>query len=150
MTLSDATETAALGARIAAGLEIGDCVALEGDLGAGKTTLARAILQALGIEEHVPSPTFTLVSAYDTPRLHVGHYDLYRIEDPSELAELGIDEAVDTGAVLVEWPERAQGRLPGVPLHVTLTRAGENERTATLGGASKWQRILLEAVDDAD
>lgn len=144
MALTDPAETAALGARIAAGLEAGDCVALEGDLGAGKTTLARAVLRALGVEEHVPSPTFTLVSTYDTPRLHVSHYDLYRIEDPGELAELGIDEAVDTGAALVEWPERAQGGLPGISLHVVLTRATGDGRTATLSGAPKWARILLE------
>jgi tRNA threonylcarbamoyl adenosine modification protein YjeE len=148
VTLSDLAATTALGVRIAAGLDVGDCVALEGDLGAGKTTLARDILRALGVEEHVPSPTFTLVSSYDTQRLHVSHYDLYRVENPEELEELGIEEAVDRGAVLVEWPERAQGRLPGLPLRVALASAGQDGRTATLSGAAKWARILLEPAGD--
>src|ERR1700759_5523074 len=85
----DPAATMALGGRIAKGLETGDAVALEGDLGAGKTTLARAILRALGVTEDVPSPTFMLVQIYETPRLTIRHYDLYRIESPSEMDELG-------------------------------------------------------------
>src|SRR5512140_2823863 len=88
--LDDLAATDALGARIAASLNIGDAVALSGDLGSGKTTLARAILRALGVSEAVPSPTFTLVQSYDTARLTVRHFDLYRIVDSSELDELGI------------------------------------------------------------
>src|SRR3984885_3738907 len=85
----DATQ--ALGARIAASLKVGDAVALQGDLGAGKTTLARAILRALGVTEEVPSPTFTLVQQYDTERLSVRHYDLYRVANAAEMGELGLD-----------------------------------------------------------
>src|SRR5215831_18025447 len=85
--LPDLVATRDLGTRIAASLGIGDVVALEGDLGAGKTTLARAILEALGVREEVPSPTFTLVQHYETPRLLVRHYDLYRIENASEVEE---------------------------------------------------------------
>ena len=110
--LPDLAATAALGARIAAGLRPGDAVALWGDLGAGKTTLARAILRALGVTEDVPSPTFTLVQTYETPRLRVGHYDLYRLKSAREMEELGFDDALDDGAVLVEWPERAPEALP--------------------------------------
>src|SRR5258707_121750 len=115
----DATE--ALGARIAASLKVGDAVALEGDLGAGKTTLARAILHALGVTEEVPSPTFTLVQYYETARLPVRHYDLYRIENPAEVEELGLNEALDEGAALIEWPERALAWMPADRLHVAMS-----------------------------
>lgn len=138
VTLRDAADTAAFGARIARELRIGDSVALAGDLGAGKTTLARAILAALGFPGPVPSPTFTLVQHYDTPRLAIGHFDLYRIEHENELDELGLDEALDCGAVLVEWPERAGGRLPPDALHVQLAITGESSRSAGIRGPKRW------------
>ena len=136
--LPDAAATTALGARIAAGLAPGDAVALEGDLGAGKTALARAILRALGVTEEVPSPTFTLVQQYDTERLSVRHYDLYRIANAAETGELGLDEALDDGAALIEWPERAGDRLPADALHVALTISGPVSRKAHLRGPAKW------------
>jgi tRNA threonylcarbamoyl adenosine modification protein YjeE len=136
--LADGAETERLGARIAGGLSVGDAVALQGDLGAGKTTLARAILRALGVTEDVPSPTFTLVQQYDTPRLTVRHYDLYRLADAAEIAELGLDEALDEGAALIEWPERAGSRLPRDALHVVLTITGQAARHARLSGPAKW------------
>jgi tRNA threonylcarbamoyl adenosine modification protein YjeE len=138
LTLADAAQTAALGARIAASLAPGDAVALEGDLGAGKTTLARAILAALGLAEDVPSPTFTLVQRYETARLAVSHFDLYRVEDESEMEELGLDEALSDGAALIEWPERAGSWLPADALHVQLAIAGETARRVRLSGPSKW------------
>ncbi len=132
--------TEALGARIAAALRIGDLVALEGDLGAGKTTLARAILASLGVTENVPSPTFTLVQEYETPRLTVRHFDLYRLEKASEIAELGLDDALLDGAALVEWPERADGLLPDDRLHVALSlHAGS--RRARLSGPARWHPL---------
>jgi len=140
--LADGAETAALGARIADGLAVGDAVALEGDLGAGKTTLARAVLRALGVREDVPSPTFTLVQEYDTPRLIVRHYDLYRLADAAEIGELGLDEALDEGAALIEWPERAGNRLPPETLHVALTITGAESRHARLSGPAKWARYV--------
>jgi tRNA threonylcarbamoyl adenosine modification protein YjeE len=142
ITLDGLAATTALGARIAAGLGAGDAVALRGDLGAGKTTLARAILRGLGVEEDVPSPSFTLVQQYETPRLAVRHYDFYRIEEPRELDELGLDEALDEGAVLIEWPERAPDRIPADALHVDLTVAGESGRRARLSGPKRWSQIL--------
>ena len=149
LNLPDVTATAALGARIAAGLSVGDLIALVGDLGAGKTTLARAILRSLGVTEDVPSPTFTLVQLYETPDLTVRHYDLYRIENANEIAELGIDEAVEDGVALVEWPERADGRLPGALLHVGLRATDANARTALLSGPAKWARIFEESLTHA-
>src|SRR5579864_5863556 len=105
--LSDLAATTALGEDIAAALVRGAAVALEGDLGAGKTTLARAILRALGVCETVPSPTFTLVQTYETERFPVRHYDFYRIESEREIEELALDDALAEGVALIEWPERA-------------------------------------------
>jgi tRNA threonylcarbamoyl adenosine modification protein YjeE len=140
--LSDLRATEALGARIAAGLRAGDAVALEGDLGAGKTALARAILVALGVHEDVPSPTFTLVQVYETARVTVSHFDLYRIKSERELDELGFDEALETGAALIEWPERAADRIPADTLRVELTVTGETARRAVLTGPKHWAAVF--------
>jgi tRNA threonylcarbamoyl adenosine modification protein YjeE len=145
IALPDPAATVALGGRVAKGLEAGDAVALEGDLGAGKTTLARAILRALGVTEDVPSPTFTLVQIYETPRLTVRHYDLYRIENASEMDELGLDDALEEGVALIEWPERAEGRLPSDTLHIALTASGSDSRIATINGPAKWARYFEDA-----
>ena len=140
LLLPDLAATTVLGARIAAALRVGDLVALDGDLGAGKTTLARAILTALGVDETVPSPTFTLVQTYRAPRLTVSHYDLYRLKHPREMEELGLDDALEDGAVLVEWPQRAP--LPD-GLTVRLTMDGDGRR-AELEGSPYW-RVLEQA-----
>jgi tRNA threonylcarbamoyladenosine biosynthesis protein TsaE len=139
--LGDLAATEALGAQIAAGLRIGDAVALQGDLGAGKTTLARAILRALGVAENVPSPTFTLVQTYETPGLVVRHYDLYRILNPRDVDELGLEEALEEGAVLIEWPERAGDRLPADTLHIVLTATGPISRRADIAGPARWASL---------
>jgi tRNA threonylcarbamoyladenosine biosynthesis protein TsaE len=146
--LADLNATAALGARIARALAHGDCLTLEGDLGSGKTTLARAILQALGVTEIVPSPSFTLVQAYETTRLPVRHFDLYRIENAAELDELGLDEALDEGAVLIEWPERAPQRLPQDTLHIVLSVTGETTRDARISGPQRWAALFADEVCD--
>jgi hypothetical protein len=138
--LPDLAATSRLGASIAAGLNLGDAVALWGDLGAGKTTLARAILTALGVKEDVPSPTFTLVQSYDTsPK--IAHYDLYRLKSGRELEQLGFDDALADGAVLVEWPERAPEALPPEALHVRLG-ARDGMRTARLTGPARWESLI--------
>ncbi|HEY2886270.1 MAG TPA: tRNA (adenosine(37)-N6)-threonylcarbamoyltransferase complex ATPase subunit type 1 TsaE [Rhizomicrobium sp.] len=141
--LADLAATDALGARIAASLSVGDTIALQGDLGSGKTTLARAILRALGVTEAVPSPTFTLVQAYETSRLTVRHYDLYRVDDVSDMDELGLDEALDEGAALIEWPEHAGARLPPDALHVALTLDARG-RSARISGPVRWAKVFGE------
>ena len=138
LTLQSLSDTDALGARIAAVLGVGDTVALEGDLGAGKTTVARAILTALGAHENVPSPTFTLVQRYELPRFPVSHFDLYRIERDAEMEELGLDEALSDGAALIEWPEHAGSRLPSDALHVQLAILEGGLRRARLSGPQRW------------
>lgn len=139
--------TARLGAQIAAGLTPGCAVALTGDLGAGKTALARTILEALGVREAVPSPTFTIVQQYETARFPIRHYDLYRIEDSREMDELGLDEALDEGAVLMEWPEKAENILPEETLRVHLTITGESARTAKIIGSARWREYLSPLGD---
>lgn len=137
LMLASLDDTAALGARIAAHLRKGDAIALGGDLGAGKTTLARTILRALGVGESIPSPTFTLVQSYQTS-LPVHHYDLYRIEDEREIDELGLSEALEDGAALIEWPERAGDRLPDDVLYLSLTMMDVQSRLAEISGPERW------------
>jgi len=138
--LPDLDATACLGRAIANGLGTGDAVALWGDLGAGKTTLARAILQGLGVKEDVPSPTFTLVQSYDT-KPPTAHYDLYRLKSAREMEELGFEDALDRGAVLVEWPERAPEVLPPEALHVRLGLR-DTGRLARITGPARWESLL--------
>jgi tRNA threonylcarbamoyl adenosine modification protein YjeE len=136
--LPDLGATERLGARIASQLRPGDLVALSGDLGAGKTTLARAILTSLGVAENVPSPTFTLVQNYQTPALTISHYDLYRLKSSGELDELGLEEALELGAALIEWPERAGARLPADRLTVEFSGL-DDRRCASLSGSQRWR-----------
>jgi len=142
IVLADEAATAALGAQIAAALKSGDAVALAGDLGAGKTTLARAMLRALGVDEDVPSPTFTLVQHYEAGRLNIDHFDLYRIENESGVEQLGLEEALQDGAALIEWPERAGARLPPDALHIELEIAGSQSRRAIVSGPAEWASRL--------
>jgi tRNA threonylcarbamoyladenosine biosynthesis protein TsaE len=130
--------TEALAVRTAALAHPGDAILLAGPLGAGKTAFARAFLRAAAADPalEVPSPSYTLVQTYDTPRFRAHHFDLWRIEDPAALIELGWDDA-RADVVLVEWPERLGALRPDDALSVTLTPApvGETEaRCATLDG----------------
>lgn len=140
--LENLDDTARLGAKLASALARGDVVALAGDLGAGKTALARTILQALGVTGHMPSPTFTLVQSYETPRLVVHHFDLYRIEDESELDELGFEDSLTEGAALIEWPERAGSRLPGEALQLRLTLLDGEARAVEISGPGRWEAVF--------
>lgn len=125
--LDDEAATARLGAAIAAELKSGEAVCLSGPLGAGKSTLARALVRALTTPgEDVPSPTFTLVQFYEGPRLKVAHFDLYRLSNPDEAYEIGLDEALDEGAAVIEWPERLEGRLPADRLDVEIAPSDDD------------------------
>ncbi len=129
LPLADETATEQLGATLAARLKPGDVVGLKGELGAGKTTLARAILRAAMDDPAliVPSPTFTLVEVYETPHGTYWHFDLYRLETPEQVFELGWEEARAEGIVLLEWPERLGPLLPK-HLSVTLEIDGDGRR----------------------
>lgn len=134
-------ETAALGERLARHARPGDVIALRGDLGAGKTTLARALIRRLaGPETEAPSPTFTLVQTYETAQLPIWHFDLYRLTDPREARELGMEEAVD-GLCLIEWPERLGQYLPSARLEVRLSFDGDG-RIARLEDLHDWSSRL--------
>jgi tRNA threonylcarbamoyladenosine biosynthesis protein TsaE len=133
--LPDLAATEALAARLAALAVPGDALLLAGPLGAGKSALARAFLRALSGDAalEVPSPSFTLVQSYATPRGEAHHYDLYRLAGPEGLAELGWDDARQ-GIVVVEWPERLGGLAPEGALRIALTPLDETAREATLTG----------------
>ncbi len=145
--LADEAATLRFGEDLALALGPGLCVALEGDLGAGKSTLARATLRALANDTslEVPSPTFTLVQVYDL-RFQVGHFDLYRIGDSSELDELGFDEILEAGVCLVEWPDRAGNRLPQDLLRIELKNDGTGRR-ATISGPEKRIARVRRVLD---
>ena len=141
LDLPDLAAMEALGARIAARLRPGDVVALSGPLGSGKTTIARAIIAALGHEGEVPSPTFTIVETYDLDPPLV-HADFYRLEHPREAEELGLDDYRDGAALIAEWPEKAGGftHEPGC-LSIALEIAG-NGRKAIVEAGADWHGRL--------
>lgn len=144
LNLPSERETQALGAALAALLRPGDVVALHGDLGAGKTTLVRGLVQALlDRPEEVPSPTYTLVQVYDGPDFSIWHFDLYRLDDPEDVEELGWDETIE-GAALIEWPERAGRRLPANRLDVYLEISGEGRQARLEPRGEGWQERLNE------
>jgi tRNA threonylcarbamoyladenosine biosynthesis protein TsaE len=143
MILPNEAGTRRLGEALAEVLRPGECICLSGPLGAGKSTLARALIRALTQpQEEVPSPTFTLVQFYEGARLRVAHFDLYRLTDPDEAYEIGLDEALDEGAALIEWPERLAGRLPADRLDVEIALVDEGRRVRlTPHGAWKGRAI---------
>jgi len=140
--LADEAATIEAGNDIAAALKKGDVLALRGDLGAGKTTLARAIIRSLAgdADLEVPSPTFTLVQTYPG-RLPVAHFDLYRIGDAEETRELGLDEASVEGATLVEWPDKAGIYLPETTIHVKLLEDAAGRRLSIDGPQPAIERL---------
>lgn len=141
MLLFGAGETEAVGAALAACVRAGDVIALFGDLGAGKTTLARGLIRALGFEGDVPSPTFPIVIAYDPPDVSMPfmHADLYRIDDPDDVEELGLDDARAHGVLLIEWPERLGPRLWPDALVLRLERDGDDRRRLTWEMPAAWE-----------
>ncbi len=140
--LDDEAATAALGRAIAPHLRAGWAVCLTGPLGAGKSTLARALIRALtSPDEEVPSPTFTLVQAYDGD-VPVSHFDLYRLNSADEAYEIGFDEALETGAVVVEWPQRLGAHQPADRLDVEISLEGDGRR-AILTPHGAWVGVEL-------
>ena len=143
-TLHSASDTEALGAAVGRALRAGEAICLWGPLGAGKTTLARGLIRALTTpDQETPSPTFTLVQTYDGPAFAVAHLDLYRLSGPEETRELGLEEALDEGAAVIEWPERLEGRLPPHRLDIRL-RMLEDGRAAELERHGRWKDRPIE------
>jgi len=141
--LSTEADTLALGAALAPGLRAGMVMYLEGELGAGKTTLARGILQALGITDRVKSPTYTLVEPYTISSLYLYHFDFYRLKYPDEWVDAGLREHFNSNALcLVEWPEKAGGRLPAPDVRVAMTVAGDG-RSITISAETEAGRNCL-------
>jgi tRNA threonylcarbamoyl adenosine modification protein YjeE len=141
----DETALQGLAERLAPQLRAGDFLALRGDLGAGKTTFARFLIRALleRDDEEVPSPTFALVQPYDHSRFPIHHFDFYRLTGPEEAAELGVDEAIESGLAIAEWPERLEGRLPADRLELMLAEADAPDlRRVTLEGHGRWAARL--------
>lgn len=142
--LPDIAAMEAFGARIAEVLQAGDAVALSGDLGAGKTTLARAIIRALGHDGEVPSPSFTIIETYDPPgvRLPLVHADFYRLERPEEAEQLGLDDYRYGAALIAEWPENAGGFAhESGCLSISLEFADEGRRAIVRAGANWLGRL---------
>jgi tRNA threonylcarbamoyladenosine biosynthesis protein TsaE len=146
LELADPAATEALGARLAPLLAAGGLVLLSGELGAGKTTLVRALLRALGHPGTVRSPTYALVESYRIGALEVRHLDLYRIADAGELDFLGLREWLRPGyLVLVEWPERAANALPPADLTLALAHAGDGRRVSVAGRADLLSALAVDA-----
>jgi tRNA threonylcarbamoyladenosine biosynthesis protein TsaE len=146
--LADEEATLAFGARLAGVLGPGLFISLSGDLGSGKTTLARGILRGLGYEGKVKSPTYTLVELYKLFRLDLYHFDLYRFSNPQELLDAGFRDNFDDGNIcLVEWPERAAGLLPPADLEITLAAEGTGRRLGikaeTEPGKACLQKLII-------
>lgn len=137
--LPDEAAIGVLAARLAAIVRPGDVIALKGELGAGKTTFARAFIRAMGGTGEVPSPTFTLVQVYELPAATVWHFDGYRLRDPGEAWELGIEDAFAEGISLIEWPERLGALLPTRRLEIALSPGPTpSARRAVIDAPGDW------------
>ncbi|MEM1151337.1 MAG: tRNA (adenosine(37)-N6)-threonylcarbamoyltransferase complex ATPase subunit type 1 TsaE [Pseudomonadota bacterium] len=141
LDLPDLKATEALAARIAPHLRAGHVIALEGGLGVGKTTFARALVSTLlGGPTDVPSPTYTLVQTYEGPNFPIYHFDLYRLEDPEELDELGWEDTLD-GLSLIEWPGKAGNRLPTWRMTLSMEIVDEGRRATLAWVGEDWQDV---------
>ena len=145
INLRDEAATADLAARLAPMLEIGDCLLLEGPIGAGKTAFARALIRSrLGRIEDVPSPTFTLVQTYDDPMGDIWHCDLYRLTHPDEAWELGLSDAFETAICLIEWPDRLGSDTPKGAIKMSFS-AGKNAHHLTAVVPSRFAAAFRNA-----
>jgi tRNA threonylcarbamoyladenosine biosynthesis protein TsaE len=134
-------EMEGIGRALATQLRAGDVVTLEGGLGAGKTTFARGVLRGLGFEADVPSPTFAILQGYEPPetRLPLGHVDLYRIEESPELEELGLDDWLEGGALVIEWPDRLGALYADMALAIHIDAPGDGTRLLTARVPKSWE-----------
>ena len=141
MILSDAQATDAAGRALAPHLRVGDVVTLSGDLGAGKTSFARGLLSGLGFAEEAPSPSFALVIPYAPPdvTLPVWHVDLYRLDDPADVEQLGLDDALYDSALIIEWPERMGARLWPNALRLHFASTDDGGRALTVEVPPSWE-----------
>ncbi|MFV2051218.1 tRNA (adenosine(37)-N6)-threonylcarbamoyltransferase complex ATPase subunit type 1 TsaE [Aliiroseovarius sp. YM-037] len=148
--LKSPEDSAALARTIAGALKPGDTLLLEGPIGAGKTHFARSIIQSMLTDpEDVPSPTFTLVQTYETDAGEIWHLDLYRLTDPSELSELGLEDALEDAICIIEWPDRLGDDVPQNALRLTFALDADpdaRQLTAT-AGAERWMSILRQVND---
>jgi tRNA threonylcarbamoyladenosine biosynthesis protein TsaE len=155
LALSGLEATRSLARRLAPALGAGDVIGLAGPLGAGKTTFARALIEALaeaggaGSVGEVPSPTFTLVQVYETGAVPVWHFDLYRLERPADGLELGVEEAFASAISLIEWPDRLGEMMPGDWLELRIERDREGARRAVIRGHGARGAALEGALDKA-
>ena len=148
--IADLPALKALAAHLAAELRPGDVIGLAGPLGAGKTTLARTLIAALGNHDEVPSPTFNLVLTYATPIAEVWHFDLFRLTAPEEALELGIEDALAEAISLIEWPERLAGLMPAEHLLLRLEALDDGaRRRLAWRGAGKRGRALAAVLEAA-
>lgn len=142
-----AGETRRLGERIGKMLRAGDVVLLSGELGAGKTVLAQGIGRGLGVGDPIKSSSFVIMNEYEGRELRLYHADLYRLEDPEQVAELALDELASAGVLVVEWPERAEAELPPEHLRVSLAYGGANERAIAIEAhGARYAEITARAA----
>lgn len=139
MRLKDEAATLALGGKLARALRAGDVVTLSGPLSAGKTTLVRGLLNALGHKGEVPSPSFAIVQPYESLKPPVWHVDLYRIDDPSDLIELGLEDIREEGVLIIEWPEHGDAAAWPEALGLSLNVGEDGERALTANVPSAWE-----------
>mgnify|MGYP000733923184 CR=1 FL=1 len=149
LRLSCEQDTAFLGQTLAKYTKAGDCILLRGQIGAGKSALARAFIRAiLGPDTEVPSPTFTLVQTYETDGIEIWHADLYRLSDAQEAVELGLTDAFEDQICLIEWPELLGDLVPSTALDIELT-VGRDFHHATLTYGENWSDRLAKGLHDA-
>jgi tRNA threonylcarbamoyladenosine biosynthesis protein TsaE len=138
--------TRRLGERIGRLLRAGDVVLLSGELGAGKTVLAQGIGRGLGVTDPIKSSSFVIMNEYEGAALRLYHADLYRLEDPEQVAELALDELAEQGVLVVEWPERAQNEMPSEHLLVRLAYDGAKSRTIEIEGAGERYETMARTL----
>lgn len=142
--LANEADMQAFGARLSSLLLEGDVLSFQGDLGAGKTTMIRGMIRKLtSHDEEVPSPTYTIVQTYETPDAMIWHFDLYRLEAPEEVIELGFEDALND-ICLIEWPDKAGSFLPEDRLNLRIEHEGEGRKVSLIPGSGKWESRLNE------